>query len=68
MWKGKSKNAQWNYAIKTKDPPMTSYIVDNCHRGASRVEPTIFSKEDAKGLQYPHCDALVGRIIVARKG
>lgn len=44
---------------------MASYVVSQS-QGGRAVEPISFAPEDAIGVHYPHCDALVVRAVVAR--
>lgn len=45
-----------------------SYLVNSTLRGANATLSIIFTLEDAIGVHYPYCDALVIRAIVARNG
>ncbi|XP_022864597.1 uncharacterized protein LOC111384542 [Olea europaea var. sylvestris] len=64
---GETRNAKRNYAREAKHPPLTSYIVDSNSR-RNQVPPIIFTQEDAEGVHFPHCDALVVRVVIARNG
>ncbi|XP_022859618.1 uncharacterized protein LOC111380322 [Olea europaea var. sylvestris] len=64
---GNTRNAQRNYIREAKDPSMITYIV-NKSQAANKMAPITFSQEDAEGVHHPHCDALVVKVVVARKG
>lgn len=47
---------------------MTSYLVHNSSHGVNTTSPIVFIHEDNVGVHDPHCDALLVRTIVAKKG
>ncbi|XP_022899196.1 uncharacterized protein LOC111412489 [Olea europaea var. sylvestris] len=64
---GNTRNAQRNYTMEAKDPPMITYIINESQE-TNRMAPITFSQEDAQGVHHPHCDTLVVRAVVARNG
>ncbi|XP_022889049.1 uncharacterized protein LOC111404482 [Olea europaea var. sylvestris] len=64
---GETRNTKRNYVREAKHPPLASYIVDSSSR-RNQVSPIVFTQEDAEGVHYPHCDALVVRAVIARNG
>ncbi|XP_022880635.1 uncharacterized protein LOC111397904 [Olea europaea var. sylvestris] len=61
------RNAKMNYAREARRPPLTSYIVGHSSQ-RDQVPPIVFTQEDVEGVYYPHCDALVVRVVIARDG
>lgn len=44
--------------------PQTSYIVDGSSR-ENQLSSIFFTQENAKGVHFTHCEALVVRVVVA---
>lgn len=48
---------------------MASFIISSGQSSNSREVPHItFTHDDAKGIHYPHCDALIIRAVMAING
>ncbi|KAL2542799.1 Uncharacterized protein Adt_03777 [Abeliophyllum distichum] len=65
---GKTRNAQKSYAKEVEGKLMTNWLINSRPSWSSKVDHISFTEEDMRRLQYPHCDALVVRTVVARNG
>ncbi|KAL2476254.1 Ribonuclease H [Abeliophyllum distichum] len=65
---GQSRNAQKSYAKEAEGKLEMNWLINSRPSSSSKVDPISFTKEDMKGVHYPHCDALVVRAVVARNG
>ncbi|KAL2531769.1 Retrotrans gag domain-containing protein [Abeliophyllum distichum] len=62
---GHTMNSRQNYTKAAREEPVESWQVHGHRPKALLIS---FTEEDEVGIHYPHCDALVVRVIVAING